>query len=484
MAVGHATSVPDGDCSPVNMLCMAQDHRNGGVSFWMHGLGPRSQRPPLAADAEADVVIVGGGMSGLWAAHHLLSVRPEMRVVVLEGEHVGYGASGRNGGWLSQLIPGNRTVYAAGRTGPAGVQRLQQAMLDGITDVVRVAADHGLDIDAHRGGNLVVATNRAGLARLEARRAADVHHGLATDRVVRLTPTEVAAHIDVRHAAGGLFYPDVTRINPAKLVVGLADALERRGVVIHEHSRVASIEPGRVVANGCTVRSPRVLIATEGYSGPLLGARRIVPINSSMIATQVLTDDEWACIGWRGMECLSDAAHTFIYAQRTADGRIAIGGRGNPYRFGSGTGGDGRTPSATVQLLVDRLHTYFPDVSFRVEHAWSGVLGVSRDWCTSVSFDSTTGIGHTVGYAGHGVTTAYAASRSLVDLALGLPTPAASLPWVDHRSRSWEPEPIRWIGVHSMYRLFRIADWWEERRNAEGTCWLGRAAGHLAGLHG
>jgi glycine/D-amino acid oxidase-like deaminating enzyme len=365
-----------------------------------------------------------------------------------------------------------------------GVQRLQQAMLDGITGVVRVAAEYGLDIDAHRGGNLVVATNRAGLARLEARRAADVHHGLATDRVVRLSPAEIAARIDVHGATGGLHYPDVTRINPAKLVTGLAAVLEPRGVVIHEHSRVSAVEPGRVIANGHTVRAPRILIATEGYSGPLLGTRRIVPVNSSMIATQVLTDDEWAHIGWRGLECLSDAAHTFIYAQRTADGRIAIGGRGNPYRFRSGTGGDGHTAAATVQLLTDRLHTYFPDVSFRVDHAWSGVLGVSRDWCTSVHFDKATGIGHTVGYAGHGVTTAYAASRSLVDLALDLPTPAATLPWVDHRSRFWEPEPIRWMGIHSMYRLFRVADWWEERREAEATCWLGRMAGHLAGLHG
>jgi glycine/D-amino acid oxidase-like deaminating enzyme len=463
---------------------MVDAWRNGDVSFWMHQLGPRPARAPLAADVDADVVVVGAGLSGLWAAHHLLSARPDLRIVVLEGEHVGYGASGRNGGWLSQLIPGNRTIYAAGPTGPQGVQRLQQSMLDGITGVVRVAGEYGLDIDAHRGGNLVVATNRAGLARLEARRAADVHHGLAADRVARLSPTEVASHIAVRGTTGGLYYPDVTRINPAKLVVGLASVLEERGVVVHEHSRVDTVEPGRVAANGHTVRAPRILITTEGYSGPLLGARRIVPINSSMIATQVLSDDEWAHIGWRGLECLSDAAHTFIYAQRTADGRIAIGGRGNPYRFGSGTGGDGRTPAATVRLLVDRLHTYFPDVAFRVEHAWSGVLGVSRDWCTSVHFDRATGVGHTVGYAGHGVTTAYAASRSLVDLALGLPTPAASLPWVDHRPRPWEPEPVRWMGVHSMYRLFRIADWWEERRGAEGTCWLGRMAGHLAGLHG
>jgi glycine/D-amino acid oxidase-like deaminating enzyme len=357
-------------------------------------------------------------------------------------------------------------------------------MLDGITGVVRVATEHGLDIDAHRGGNLVVATNKAGLARLATRRAADIHHGLAAERVLTLSPAEVAKRIAVHGATGGLHYPDVTRINPAKLVVGLASMLEARGVVIHEQTPVDTVEPGRVVAGSCVVRARKILIATEGYSGPLLGTRRIIPVNSSMIATTPLADDQWARIGWDGLDCLSDAAHTFIYAQRTADGRIAIGGRGSPYRFRSGTGGDGRTPASTVELLRTRLRTYFPDVDFEVAHAWSGVLGVTRDWCTSVAFDRATGIGHTVGYAGHGVTTAYSASRSLADLALGLDTPATRLPWVDYRSRSWEPEPFRWAGVHSMYRLFRMADWWEERRDATETCWIGRAAGHLAGLHG
>lgn len=457
---------------------------NGGVSFWLTHLPGEPRRPALTADRDADVAVVGAGYSGLWAAYHLTEVRPDLRIVVLEAEHVGYGASGRNGGWLSQLIPGNRAKYAAGPMGTDGVARLQQAMLEGITAVVGVAERHGFDIDAHRGGNLVVATTKAGLTRLQARRAADVHHGLPVDRVHTLSPAEVARRIDVRGATGGLHYPDVTRINPAKLVRGLATLLEARGVVIHEGTRVTGVESGRAVTAAGTVSAPHILLAAEGYGGPIVGARRIIPVNSSMIATRVLTDDEWAHIGWSDHDCLSDAAHTFIYAQRTADGRIAIGGRGSPYRFRSGTGGDGQTPESTVELLTARLREYFPDVSFDIEHAWSGVLGVTRDWCTSVYFDRATGIGHTMGYAGHGVTSAYVAARSLAHLTLGLDTPSTRLPWVDYRSRLWEPEPIRWVGVHSMYRLFRIADWWEERRGSDETSVLGRAAGHLAGLHG
>jgi len=458
-------------------------HINGDVSFWMRGerhLMPT--RPTLEGDIDADVVVVGAGMSGLWMAYHLTEAQPGLRVVVLEANHVGYGASGRNGGWLSQLIPGSRAAYAAGPGGIDGVYQLQQAMLDGITEVVEVAANHGIPIDAARGGNVVVGTTMAAMTRLTARRNADLQYGLAAERVLQLDRDELRGRIAIEGALGGLYYPDVTRINPAKLVAGLAAVVEQRGVTVYEGTRVTSMSPGVVATEHGRVRTPVTLLATEGYSGPLLGARRIIPVNSSMIATNVLTDAEWERIGWRDAECLSDAAHTFIYAQRTADGRIAIGGRGNPYRFRSGTGGDGRTPDSTVALLRSRLADYFPDVPIDVDHAWSGVLGVTRDWCTSVQFDRATGIGHTVGYAGHGVTTACVASRSLAHLALGLDTPATRLPWVGYRSRSWEPEPIRWVGVHSMYRLFRIADAWEEWRGSQRTSLIARGASHLAGL--
>ncbi|MFM2077447.1 MAG: hypothetical protein RJA49_1337, partial [Actinomycetota bacterium] len=170
---------------------------NGGVSFWMREQPAAPARAALKGNETADVAIIGGGLSGLWAAYHLTEREPGLRVVVLEAERVGWGASGRNGGWLSQLVPGNRAKYAAGPRGADGVARLQTAMLDGIADVVRVADDHGLQIDAHRGGNLVVATTRAGLSRLHARMAADLHHGLPQASVHKLDAAGAAAHIDV-----------------------------------------------------------------------------------------------------------------------------------------------------------------------------------------------------------------------------------------------------------------------------------------------
>jgi glycine/D-amino acid oxidase-like deaminating enzyme len=213
-----------------------------------------------------------------------------------------------------------------------------------------------------------------------------------------------------------------------------------------------------------------------------MGKRWLIPVNSSMIVTQPLSDKAWEKIGWAGMECLGDAAHTFIYAQRTSDGRIAIGGRGSPYRFASGTGGEGKTSASTVHLLHQRLSTYFPEVNFGIEHAWSGILGVTRDWCASVTFDRTTGTGSAVGYAGHGVSASNLAGRTLVDRILDRDSELLRLPWVTHKTRNWEPEPIRWLGVHGMYRLFGIADRWEESRHSTQTSLLAKFGSRLADL--
>ena len=448
---------------------------DGGVSHWMVGTGRTRYggHPPGAADE----VVLGGGYTGLWAAYRLLEAEPGRSVVVCEAEHVGWGASGRNGGWLSHLVPGNPAVYARAR-GTGAAVALQRAIVDGIDDVLDVCAREEIDVDAVRGGELDLATTPAGAARLAQRRAADLRFGLLDDEIVSLDAAAAHARVHAAGTRGALHYPAVTRIHPGKLVTGLAAAVERRGGVILEGTRVEAVEPGAVRTSAGTVAAGAVLICTEGYTP----GRRLAPVNSSMIVTQRLSDAQWARIGWNARECLGDAAHVYCYAQRTADGRIAIGGRGAPYRFGSGTGGDGTTPRRTVQELLGRLRRLFPGVAFEVEHAWSGVLGVTRDWGASVAFDRATGIGSSSGYAGHGVTASAVAARTLVDLALSRDTPFTGLPWVDHASRPWEPEPIRYLGIHGMYRVFRLADAHEERTGRATTSPLARIGGRLAGL--
>ena len=464
--------------------------KNGELSHWMSSRGLQAgsietSRSRLAADIEADVCIVGAGFTGLWTAYHLKRLQPALRIVVLEREIAGYGASGRNAGWLSPLVPGNRRVFAKHAGGREAAVTLQRRMLEAVDEVLDIIASERIDAAAIRSGNLVVARTEAAMHRLRNRLNADRAWGYRPDEGIEFSAEDVAERIRVRGAVGGLFYPTVGRIDPGGLVRGLAELVERLGVKIHEHSGVESISSGHARTKQGIVRAEVILRCTEGYSSEIApDARRTIPINSSIIVTEPLPSDVWEEIGWRKKELFSDAAHVFSYAQQTDDRRILIGGRGNPYHFRSGTGGEGIVDQRTVGSLTSRLRVMFPATQrFAVDHTWSGVLGVTRDWCASVRFDRRSGLGLAQGYAGHGVTSAYLAAKSLAETVQGISTGDASLPWVGRQTRQWEPEPVRWIGVHAMYRMFSYADWAEERSGASKTSFFARAGSRLAGLH-
>ena len=237
------------------------------------------------------------------------------------------------------------------------------------------------------------------------------------------------------------------------------------------------------MTTGGRVLAPIVVRATEGFTSALRGARREwLPMNSSMIVTEPLSSAAWDEIGWGGRETLGDMAHMYLYAQRTADDRIAIGGRGQPYRFGSRTDVDGATPAATVQSLHSLLGEIFPvAASAPIAHAWSGVLAVPRNWCPTVGLDRATGLAWAGGYVGHGVAATNLAGRTLTDLILARDTSLVRLPWVAPRGRRWEPEPLRWLGVQAMYSAYRAADRRESREGAATTSVIARLADKVAG---
>lgn len=459
---------------------------NGGISYWYADDGLPAVREPLPGGASADVVIVGGGYTGLWTAYYLKKAAPFLRITVLEQRFCGYGASGRNGGWLYNGIAG-RDRYAKLHGRDAAV-RLQRAMNDTVAEVIRVAGDESIDADVQRGGVLEVARTPAQLARLKAFHAHELAYG-EQDREL-YGARETAARIRVAGAVGSTWTPHGARVHPVKLVKGLAAAVEALGVVVHESTPVTEIRAGHAVTPYGTVRAPYVLRCTEGFTASLKGQRRTwLPMNSSMIATEPLTDEQWAALGWDGRETLGDMAHAYMYAQRTADGRIALGGRGVPYRFGSRTDHDGRTQEATVEALREILVAFFPALAgVRVAHAWSGVLGVPRDWCATVTLDRSTGLGWAGGYVGSGVATANLAGRTLCDLVRldsgqAGRTALTELPWVGHRVRRWEPEPLRWLGVQGMYATYRAADRRETRTHSAGSSRLARMADRVAGRH-
>ncbi|MFI8289518.1 FAD-dependent oxidoreductase [Streptomyces sp. ms191] len=457
---------------------------NGGISFWYAQEGAPAPREPLPGDTTADVCIVGGGYTGLWTAYYLKKAVPFLNITVLEAKFCGYGASGRNGGWLYNGIAG-RDRYAALHGHEAAV-RLQQAMNTTVDEVIDVCRTENIDADIHRGGVLEVAHTPAQLSRLRDFHAVELAFG-EKDREL-YGARETADRIRVAGAVGSTWTPHGARLHPVKLVQGLAAAVEALGVTVHESTPVTEIKPKHAITPYGTVRAPYVLRCTEGFTASLAGQRRTwLPMNSSMIATEPLTDAQWDTIGWNGLETLGDMAHAYMYAQRTADGRIALGGRGVPYRYGSRTDNDGRTQPQTVEALREILIRFFPSLAgLGIAHAWSGVLGVPRDWCATVTLDRSTGLGWAGGYVGSGVATANLAARTLRDLiqqdsGQSGPTELTTLPWVDHKVRKWEPEPLRWLGVQTMYAAYRAADRREATTHTATTDRIATLADRLSG---
>ncbi len=440
--------------------------RSAELGFWWRSLGgPAPAREPLREGLEVDVAIVGAGYTGLWSAYYLKRAAPHLQIAVLERDVAGYGASGRNGGWVSGFFAGAPRRYGARSGGPA-LQALQREMFATVEEVGAFLREHGLEADYLKSGQLGVAIGSAQAARLQEQVAAARARGVGEEDLCLLSQTELGERVRVRGARAASFTPHVARIHPAKLVRGLAGVVESLGVPIYEHTPVLRLAPHKAVTPAGVVRARWVIRATEGYTASLPGQRRaLVPVNSSMIVTEPLPADAWSQIGWSGQELMADEAHVFVYLQRTADGRIAIGGRGVPYRYGSRTDGDGRTAARTVAALTDKLGAMFPPArEAELTHAWSGVLGVARDWCVTVGADRRNGLAWAGGYVGEGVAASNLAGRTLRDLVLGEDSPITRSPWVGGARRSWEPEPLRWAGIRGAYALYRLADG-EERRS-------------------
>ncbi|MGN9805263.1 NAD(P)/FAD-dependent oxidoreductase [Micromonospora sp. L32] len=437
------------------------------LSHWLSTVDePLDPRPSLPGDADADVVIVGAGYTGLWTAYHLATADPSLRITVLEAEIAGYGASGRNGGWCSALFPTSLPALAR-RHGRDRALAMQRAMQQTVREVGRVVAAEGIDCDWHQGGTVVLARSQAQLGRARAEVATARAHGLDPDDLVLLDATEASARCAAEGVLGATYTPHCAVVHPAKLVRGLARAVERHGVRLHERTPVTAIRAGAAVTPYGTVRAPVVVRATEGYTPGLPGQRRaIAPVYSLMVATEPLSAQTWDRIGLAERETFSDHRHVIIYGQRTADGRLAFGGRGAPYHFGSRVSPAYDREPAVFRTLRRVLGELFPVLGpeVPVTHTWGGPLGVARDWSASVGLDRATGLGWAGGYVGDGVGTSNLAGRTLADLIRGVNSDLTTLPWVNHRSPKWEPEPLRWLAVNAGLRLMFSADRAEHRK--------------------
>lgn len=453
------------------------------LSYWLSSLDePLAPRPPLLGDTDADVVIMGAGYTGLWTAYYLACADPTLRIAVLEKEIAGYGASGRNGGWCSALFPTSLPALAR-RHGRDAAIAMHRAMRATVREVGRVVAAEAIDCDWDAGGTIILARNDAQLSRARAAVAEARAYGLGPADLALLDADEAAIRCAADGVRGGTYTPHCAAVHPARLVRGLARAVERRGVTIHERSPVTAIRPGAAVTPAGMVRAPVVVRATEGYTPTLPGQRRsVAPVYSLMIATEPLPEETWARIGLARRETFSDHRHVLIYGQRTRDGRLAFGGRGAPYHFGSRIRpGYDQEPKvfATLRRVLGELFPVLgPEVP--VSHTWGGPLGVARDWSASVGLDRSSGLAWAGGYVGDGVGTANLAGRTLADLIRGVESELTTLPWVGHRSPRWEPEPLRWLAVNAGLQVMFSADVAEERtgRPSRRAALFNRFLGH------
>ena len=458
--------------------------RNGDVSFWYSQIGgPPACRDPLPGDRSVDVCIVGAGYTGLWTAYYLKTLQPDLSVAVVEREFAGFGASGRNGGWMTGGFSWSREKYLKSGGTRDGVVAMGQALRGTVDEVIRVAVAEGIEADIRRTDGLVVACTPAQLQRVRDTHAEETAWGAPRERIELIGGAEMRARIKVKDAIGALVTHGVARVQPAMLVRGLAAAVERLGVPIWEQTTAIGLEKGRVRTDRGTVTAPVIVRATEGFTAGLPGhERKLLPLNSAIVVTEPVPETVWQQIGWNGCELLGDASHTYSYAQRTADNRIAMGGRGVPYRFGSKTDVRGRTQAGTIEKLHGILRRLLPEVSeLPLSHGWCGVLGVPRYWCSSVGFDRAAGMAWAGGYVGLGVSTSNLSGQTLADLILGRDTELVHLPWVNRQVREWEREPFRWLGVHGMYQLYYRADAREARSGGQRTSSLAKLANRLTG---
>jgi glycine/D-amino acid oxidase-like deaminating enzyme len=430
-------------------------------SFWLETCGDDlTPRPSLRGDVDCDVAIVGAGYTGLWTAYHLLEHEPSLRVVLVESRVAGWGASGRNGGWCSALFaaPWSRVAREHGLEPALRMRRVLERTVD---DVGLWCEHHGVDAHFAKGGTLTFARGPAQVARVRGELSVDERYGGAGHW---LDAAAATARIRATGVDGAAFTPHCAAVQPARLVRGLATVVASRGATIAEQTTASSVTTERVVTDRGTVRADVVVRATEGYTAGLEGQRRaVLPLWSLVLATEPLPATVWDELAWAGRETVTDGRHLLVYAQRTADDRIVLGGRGAPYRFGSGTGGE-RGHARTHAHLERELRALFPAAAgATVTHRWGGVLGVPRDWMPSVGFDRTRGLGWAGGYVGDGVGCSALAGRTLADLVLDRATEETTLPWVGHRSRAWEPEPLRWLGVRGMTAAMAAADRAESR---------------------
>lgn len=436
-------------------------------AYWLDAAeraGLRVRHPRLAGRTRADLVIVGGGFTGLWTAVLAARRAPGRRIVLLEAARIGWAASGRNGGWLDYSITHGEANGAA--RWPEEIATLERLGYENLDAFERDLAELGIDCGFARVGALMLAVEPH-----------QVPWTQEVDGIDRVTLDGPAAR--ARLAAPGLLGAIaesgrmVATLDPARLVLGLADAAERLGVEVHERSKVRRLDDDaagvRVVTDHGEIVASQVVLATNAFPALLKRNRLMtVPVYDYALMTEPLTDAQRASIGWHGREGLGDLANQFHYAQITADGRILWGGYDAIYFPGGPIRPRYEDEPSVHRRLASHLFALFPQLAeqgVRFSHRWAGVIDTSTRFAAFYGTARKGRVAYAAGFTGLGVGTARFAAEVMLDLLAGAPTERTSLEMVRRRGLPFPPEPAATIGIGLSRWSMARADHREGRRN-------------------
>ncbi|CAN5652016.1 FAD-binding oxidoreductase [soil metagenome] len=436
-------------------------------SFWLETCGDALEpRPGLDGSIDVDVAILGAGFTGLWTAYYLLERDPALKVVVVEAEIAGFGASGRNGGWCFAGFPVS-PLELIGQHGYDAARAVSLAMYESVDQVGEVCQREGIDAHFAKGGELEVARAAHELPKLQA--MYDEFRAIRLDDHYQvLDAQETADRIRVDGAVGSFWTMEGAAIQPARLVRGLAEVVERRGGTIYEQTRVTDFLPGSnpvLKTERGDVRAKTIVLAGEAYLSKLEKTKRdIIPMTSHMVVTEPLSTALWEAVGWQAREVLGGFGATGGYLNHTADGRIAFGAYRARYPYQSRISDALDREESVFEHARRATLAWFPMLKgVRFTHSWGGVFGTPRDHMPTMAYDRKQGVATGQGYTGEGVATANLSGRVLADLITEIDSDLTRLPMTSHRPRQWEPEPLRWMGVKAVMQSRRRTERHVER---------------------
>jgi len=417
--------------------------------YWLEEAGESVAAQPLAVDVSADVVVVGGGYTGMWAAWHLKALEPDARVVLLEATTCGRGPSGRNGGFCNTMWFSLQNMRE--RWGAAAAVAVAEASRQAVAEVGEFCRTQGVDAWYRHGGYLQVSTAPAQDGIWS--ETVDACRELGIDGAVEALDAEgVAGHCRSPAFRGGAFYPDSATVQPARLARGLRDRLRAVGVEVHEATPVRALRaaPDGVEArtDGGSVRAGRAVIAIGGAAaGRHSPLRHRLTVTSSHIVLTEPVPEVLEEVGWTGGECITDCRTMLHYFRTTPDGRIAFGLGGGQISFNAALHGRVEVDPEVIAMAAERLRAYFPGLEGRsITHAWGGPIDVSPTHLPLVMPLAGGTAFVAAGYTGNGVGPSNLVGRTMASLALDRGDEHSRLAIIDPSPRRVPPEPFHWIG--------------------------------------